>query len=306
MPLPYGPIMRGLSVSWCYDRVQEGLSSLQNPFQALVFAPGARVVGREKLDKRSVTLSQSPTAVLHVTGVALSNALTCGAPEVIYKSGDENITIVHPVPPGGTEDVRIESSPRHSGNNKYALEITQTGIIGNETTPGAYTLKKTPWTGSEWGVQTTVSSGNIPLSGMIEIGNGSMFEFLTQGSDVVEGDSYSWETEAYRVTNRTVRDAAVTIKATINAQTEEEAAGEGGYLDQLMLMFHRKEIAAELYSDRYETVTEEMTSMSVTTEVEGETVTYMIPIVIKYTGKVFIADVSPLLTRFVLDEPEMP
>jgi hypothetical protein len=286
--------------------VEEGLSSLQNPFQALVFATGSRIVGREMLDRRSVALSQSPTAVLHVTGVTLSNALTYGTPEVIYKSGDEEITIVHPVPPGGTEDVQIESSPRHSGNNKYELEITQTGVIGNETTPGAYILNKTPWTGSEWGAQSAVSSGNIPLSGIIDIENGSMFEFLTQGSDVVEGDTYSWETEAYRVTNRTIRDATVTITAAISAQTEEEAVGEGGYLDQLMLMFHRKEIAAELYNDHYETVTEELTSMNVTPETEGEATVYKISVVIKYTGKVFIAEVSPLFTRVVLDEPEIP
>ena len=304
--------MRGLAVSWCYDRVEEGLVALENPSQALVFAQGSRVVGRERLDPRSVTLSQGPTAVLHVGQVALYNAQGYGGPEVIYKSGKGNIVIYHPVPPGGTEEVDIinpqdpEKPAYHSGNNSYVLEITTSGIIGNQTTPGEYELRRTPWTGSDWGTEEVVSSGSIPTTGIIDVGNGTAFKFLTQESEVVAGDTYSWETEAYRVTNQRIRDATVPITAEIQAVNEEEVIGLGGYLDQLMLMFAKKHLAAELYDGHYEEVTEEMTGMSVTSYIENDQTLYQIDLVVSYAGKVFMAEVSPLITRMEYDEPDIP
>lgn len=296
MSLPYGPIMRGLAVSWCYDRVEEGLTALQNPFQAMVFAQGSRVIGRERLDPRVATLSQGPTAVLHVGGVVLLNATGYGGPEVIYRNGDGSI--VHTGT--GTEEVSLTGT--HSGNNRYVLEITSSGTVGSG---GAYELRKNPWTGSEWGEEEVVSSGSIPSDGKIEVGNGSTFVF-TVGENVVQGDTYFWETEAYRVTNQQIRNAEVLINAHIYAQTEEEVIGSGGYLDQLMLMFHRKTLAAELYDGHYETVTEEMTGMSVAPEIDGEQTTYRITVSLHYEGKVFMAEVSPLITRMEYDEPEIP
>ena len=295
MSLPYGPIMRGLQVSWCYDRVEEGLAALENPFQAMVFAQGSRVVGRERLDPRSVTLSQGPTALLHVSSITLSNARGYGGPEVIYCNGNDAITHT------GTGTEQVEITGTHSGNNRYALEITESGTVG---TDGSYELRKTPWTGSDWGTEEVVSSGSIPADGKIEVGTGSVFEF-TLNENVVQGDTYSWETEAYRVTNQQIRNATVPISAYIYAQTEEEVIGSGGYLDQLMLMFARKKLAAELYDGHYEEVTEEMNGMSVTPEVEGELTTYRITLSLQYTGKVFMAEVSPLVTIFEYDEPEI-
>ena len=295
MSLPYGPIMRGLRVSWCYDRVEEGLTALENPFQAMVFAQGSRVIGRERLDPRVATLSQGPTALLHVGGVTLLNAQGYGGPEVIYRNGADGI--VHTGT--GTEEVSLTGT--HSGNNRYVLEITESGTVG---TDGSYELRKTPWTGSDWGTEVPVSSGSIPADGKIEVGNGSVFEF-TLNENVVLGDTYSWETEAYRVTNQQIRNATVLITAYIYAQTEEEVIGSGGYLDQLMLMFHRKTLAAELYDGHCEEVVEEMTQMSVTPEIEGEQTTYRITLSLHYSGKVFMAEVSPLVTRFEYDEPEI-
>jgi len=295
MSLPYGPIMRGLRVSWCYDRVEEGLTALENPFQAMVFAQGSRVIGRERLDPRVATLSQGPTALLHVSSITLSNARGYGGPEVIYRNGSDGITHTGT----GTEEVSLTGT--HSGNNRYVLEITESGTVG---TDGSYELRKTPWTGSDWGTEVPVSSGSIPADGKIEVGNGSVFEF-TLNENVVQGDTYSWETEAYRVTNQQIRNATVLITAYIYAQTEEEVIGSGGYLDQLMLMFHRKTLAAELYDGHCEEVTEEMNGMSVTPEIEGEQTTYRITLSLQYTGKVFMAEVSPLVTRFEYDEPEI-
>ncbi len=296
MSLPYGPIMRGLRVSWCYDRVEEGLTALENPFQAMVFAQGSRVIGRERLDPRVATLSQGPTALLHVSSITLSNARGYGGPEVIYCNGNDAITHTGT----GTEEVSLTGT--HSGNNRYVLEITESGTVG---TDGSYELRKMPWTGSDWGTEVPVSSGSIPTTGIIDVENGTAFKFLTQGSEVVAGDTYSWETEAYRVTNQQIRDATVLITAYIYAQTEEEVIGSGGYLDQLMLLFHRKKLAAELYDGHCEEVTEEMNGMSVTPEIEGEQTTYRITVSLRYSGKVFMAEVSPLVTRFEHDEPEI-
>lgn len=293
--LPYGPIMRGLRVSWCYDRVEEGLTALENPSQAMVFAQGSRVVGRERLDPRAVTLSQGPTAVLHVGQVTLSNAVGYGGPELLYRVG----TIVHTGTGMGEDKVSLEGA--HSGNNSYVLEITESGQVG---TGGSYELRKTPWTGSDWGEEEVVSSGAIPADGKISVGNGSTFVF-TVGENVIQGDTYSWEAEAYRVTNQRIRDVTVPIDAEIEAATEEEVIASGGYLDQLMLMFARKKLAAELYDDHYEEVTEEMTGMSVTPEIEGEQTTYRVTVSLCYTGKVFMAEVSPLITRFEYEEPDI-
>ncbi len=293
MSLPYGPIMRGLAVSWCYDRMEEGLTALKNPSQALVFAAGTRVIGRELLDSRAVSLAQGPTAVLRVGNVRLSNALGYGGPELIYKRG----SITH----SGTGTTEVALKGSHAGNNKYVLEITASGTVG---TDGSYSLKKQAWSGSEWEAETEVSAGVIPTSGKIEIGNGSTFEF-TVGQSVVDDDTYSWEAEAYRVLNQQIRDADVPISADITANTEDEAIGEGGYLDQLMLMFARKRLLAELYDDHYEEVTEEMTSMSVTPEVNGSTTSYRITVNVRYTGKVFMAEVSPLINRTLYDNPEI-
>jgi len=296
MSLPYGPIMRGLAVSWCYDRVEEGLTALENPYQAMVFAQGSRVVGRERLDPRVATLSQGPTAVLHVGGVVLLNATGYGGPEVIYRNGDGSI--VHTGT--GTEEVSLTGT--HSGNNRYVLEITSSGTVGSG---GGYELRKNPWTGSEWGEEEVVSSGSIPSDGKIEVGNGSTFVF-TVGENVVQGDTYFWETEAYRVTNQQIRNATVPITAEIETVNEEEIIGSGGYLDQLMLMFAKKHLAAELYDGHYEEVTEEMNGMSVTSYIENEQTLYRIDLTVHYTGKVFMAEVSPLITRMEYDEPEIP
>lgn len=295
MSLPYGPLMRGLAVSWCYDRVEEGMSVLENPSQALVFAAGSRVIGRERLDKRSVVLSQGPTAVLHVGNIVLANARGYGGPEIIFRNGSDAITHTGT----GTEQVSITGS--HSGNNSYILEITASGTVG---TDGAYQLRKKPWTGSDWGTEVEVSSGSIPSDGKVDVENGTTFEF-TVGQSVVDDDTYAWETEAYRVTNQRVRNATVPISAYIYAQNEEEVIGTGGYLDQLMLMFARKRLAAELYDDHYEEVTEEMTGMTVTPEVDGEQTIYRVTVSVRYTGKVFMAQVSPLVTRIVNQDPEI-
>lgn len=288
--------MRGLAVSWCYDRVEEGLTALQNPYQAMVFAQGSRVIGRERLDPRVATLSQGPTAVLHVGSVKLYNATGYGGPEVIYRNGDGSI--VHTGT--GTEEVSLTGT--HSGNNRYVLEITSSGTVGSG---GAYELRKNPWTGSEWGEEEVVSSGSIPSDGKIEVGNGSVFEF-TLNENVVQGDTYSWEAEAYRVTNQQIRNATVPITAEIETVNEEEIIGSGGYLDQLMLMFAKKHLAAELYDGHYEEVTEEMNGMSVTSYIENEQTLYRIDLTVHYSGKVFMAEVSPLITRMEYDEPEIP
>lgn len=295
MSLPYGPIMRGLAVSWCYDRVEEGLTALQNPSQALVFAQGSRVVGRERLDPRAVTLSQGPTAVLHVSSIALANAKGYGGPEVIYRNGSDGITHIGT----GTEQVAITGT--HSGNNSYVLEITASGTVG---TSGSYELRKTPWTGSDWGTEEVVSSGSIPADGKIDVENGSTFSF-TLDEEVVAGDTYAWEAEAYRVTNQQIRNATVPITAEIETVNEEEIIGSGGYLDQLMLMFAKKHLAVELYDGHFEEVTEEMNGMSVTSYIENEQTLYRIDLVVSYSGKVFIASVSPLITRTVHEDPEI-
>ncbi|MBD3285802.1 hypothetical protein GF359_05010 [candidate division WOR-3 bacterium] len=293
MSLPYGPLMRGLAVSWCYDRIEEGLSSLQNPSQAMVFTQGSRVIGRERLDPRAVLMSQGPTAVLHVGSIILSNAAGYGGRELIYDKG----TIVHTGT--GTEEVSLTGS--HAGNNRFVIEITASGTVG---TDGQYQLRKTPWTGSDWGTEAEVSSGEILVDGKIAVSNGFIFCFEV-GQSVVAGDTYSWETAAYRVLNRRIRDAVIPVTVEIEVQTEDEAVGEGGYVDQLMLMFAHKRLTAELYDGHYEEVKEEMTSMSVTPVDQGEQRIYRIDLVIKYTGKVFMADVSPLITLTEYEDPEI-
>jgi|GEM_PF-2046033 len=293
MSLPYGPIMRGLAVSWCYDRVEQGLSNLENPSLAKVFAVGSRVIGREKRDPRTALLSQGPTAVLHVGSITLANATGYCGREVLYDKG----TIIHTGT--GTESVSLTGN--HAGNNRFVLEITSTGTVG---TDGQYLLLKIPWTGSEWGTETEVSSGDIPADGRIACSNGTHFEIET-GQTVVDDDTYSWETAAYRVLNQQIRDAVIPVTAEITAQTEDEAVGEGGYMDQLMLMFAHKRLSAELYDDHFEDVSEEMTSMSVTPVIENQQTVYRIDIVIKYKGRVFMADVSPLITLTQYEEPEV-
>lgn len=285
--------MRGIAVSWCYDRIEQGLSTLENPSEAMVFAAGSRVIGREKLDPRVALLSQGPTAVLHVGSIKLSNAAGYCGPEVLYDKG----TIVHEGT--GTESVSLTGN--HAGNNKFVVEITASGTVG---TDGQYQLLSTPWTGSEWGEEVEVSSGDIPADGKIEVSNGTTFCFEV-GQSVVLGDTYSWETSAYRVLNQQIRDAVIPVTAEIEAQNEEEAVGEGGYMDQLMLMFAHKRLSAELYDGHYEEVIEEMTSMSVTPVEQGEQTIYRIDLVIKYKGKVFMAEVSPLITLTQQQEPEI-
>jgi len=289
MALPYGPIMRGLRVSWCFERVEEGLSALENPSEAKVFAARTRVVARERLDPRSSPLSQGPTATLHVGEIVLANARGYGGREILYSRG----IITHTGT--GTSEVSLEGP--HSGNNRYGIVITGSGTVGAD---GEYELAKTPWTGSEWGTPETVSEGGIPVTGRIAVGNGSTFVFQL-GEGVVDGDEYTWETEAYRIANAQVRDAIVPVTAAIEAANEEEVVGDGGYLDQLMLMFARKRLSEELYTDHYEEVTEEMSEMTVT---PSET-TCRLDVTLKYRGKVFMADVSPLVTLVSYDEPEI-
>ncbi len=293
MALPYAPIMRGLSISWCYGKVEEGLESLTNPSGALILARNTRVLARESLDKRAVTLSQGPTAVINVGQIKMGNTSTYGEPEIIYKFG----TITHT----GTGTALATLSGRHSGNNTFLLTITESGEVG---TSGSYTLTKTPWTGSGWGIPAVVSSGAIPLDGKIAVGDGSTIS-LTVGGSVVENDTYAWETESYRVTNRQIREAWANFTVSIYAENEEEVIGEGGYLDQLMLMFSHKRFAEELYTDHSEEVTEELNTMTFTKEVAGETTTYRIGLSLVYQGKVFLAEVSPLITLVTTEDPEI-
>jgi hypothetical protein len=233
--------------------------------------------------------------VLHAEGITLTNARGYGGPEVIYRNGSDDITHT------GTGTTEVDITGSHSGNNHYTLEITDGGVVG---TDGSYQLRCKPWTGSDWGTEVEVSSGTIPTDGKIDIENGTTFEF-TVGQSVVLGDTYEWEAEAYRVTNQRVRDAKVPINAKIYADTEDEVIGLGGYLDQLMLMFARKQLSAELYDEHYIEITEEMTGLSVATEADGEDTVYCITVKLLYAGKVFMAQVSPLITIVAQDDPEL-
>jgi len=227
MSLPYGITIKGFTPSWVYEHIRAEIVKLKNVF-GIASLEGREefFIGLEELDLRCFAALHLPTAVISIVDIAPGNSMLKGASKNIYEPG----TITHEGE--GTEDVELSGA--HRGNNRYVLEITESGTIG---TDGSYELRKTPWTGSDWGTEVVVSSGSIPASGKIEVGNGSIFEFTLNGN-VVLGDTYSWETEAYKVSH--VQGRAVTLNAKIEFyffKPLEQIWKDYNPLDQMLLFF---------------------------------------------------------------------
>lgn len=125
-------------------------------------------------------------------------------------------------------------SGAHNGNNRFIVEITASGEVG---LGGSYSLTRTPWTGSAWGTEVVVSTGAIPASGEILVGNGQVFK-LPVRENVVDGDTYTWETQAYMVSNVKGRTAVLNPRIDIYFASKQELSWDDhNVLDQLILFF---------------------------------------------------------------------
>ena len=146
MSLPYGPIKRGLTISWIAGHIRTELAKLANIKGAYPLKGNPRLVGLHIVDPRIVSRVNEPIARITFGRADMTNSPIRGVPEVIFEKG----TITHVGE--GTGVVSLEGS--HQGNNRYVCEITASGTVG---TSGSYELRKTPWTGTDWGEEEAVA-----------------------------------------------------------------------------------------------------------------------------------------------------
>lgn len=298
MALPYGPVLRGMTPSWIYTRIRSVLQTkFKNPEGALVFAADPRSIGFEKIDPRVIARESRPFASITLEpGAVIRNSPRGGISETIYNTG----TIDHT----GT-GCEASLSGAHQGNNQFRLLITASGTVG---TDGEYTLYTTPWTGSAWGTEVEVSEGAIPVTGLVACGNGQTIT-LTIGENVVEGDTYTWETEAYGVANALGREVQHTARVHIFTVFPDEAALADGYLDQLYLLFTERWFSVPVFTGYSVLVEEEVVRLSHIRHFEEREdgdlaeIGLEIRLEIVYRGAeagkqpvVFTAQVSPLVT----------
>lgn len=253
MALPYEyPILRGLTCQWVYERCKSQLEKFLNVYGKATLKDRKLAIGFEKIDPRvGATLGVPVARITFEQGIQLGNSLLPGISERVYLPG----TIAHE----GT-GAQATLSGAHNGNNRFVVEITASGEVGVD---GSYSLTKTPWTGSAWGTQAPVSSGAIPASGEISAGNGQAFE-LPVGENVVEGDTYTWETQAYMVSNVKGRTAVLNPKIDIYfASNQELSWDDHNALDQLILFFPDHEIWLYPYGENYLPVQQEFQSIKI-------------------------------------------
>lgn len=116
----------------------------------------------------------------------------------------------------------------HRGNNSYIIEIVTGGPLGT----AEYRI-------STDGGETWTDPATVPVSGAIEIGDGTVFQFGPEG-DLVQGDTYSWETksllELTYQTDEVVIDLAIDVY-TANAKELLGDAAFDGYLKQIRTFF---------------------------------------------------------------------
>lgn len=250
MSLPYGPVVRGFTPSWIYEHVRDALvANLKNVYGVKHFeGREAYFIGYEELPPEVAESPNLPTARISLSpGIQIGNSLRAGIPEIFFSGG----TVVHT----GT-GAEPSLSGTHAGNNRFVLEITASGVVG---TDGSYELRRSIWDGSTWSAEEVVSSGMIPADGKIACGNGQTLNF-TAGQDVIQGDTYSWETEAYRVSNVLGRTAVARARIDVVFWNVKEITwAPNNPLDQFMCLFNKRNWKVEAFTGRYVEVEEELT-----------------------------------------------
>lgn len=251
MALPYEyPILRGLTAQWVYEHCKNQVEKFQNVYGKTTLKDRKLAIGFERIDPRvGATLGVPVARITFEPGIQLGNSLISGLSERIYMPG----TITHE----GT-GAQASLSGAHNGNNRFIVEITASGEVG---LGGSYSLTRTPWTGSAWGTEVVVSTGAIPASGEILVGNGQVFK-LPVGENVVDGDTYTWETQAYMVSNVKGRTAVLNPRIDIYFASKQELSWDDhNVLDQLILFFLDQEIWLYPYGENYLPVQQEFLSI---------------------------------------------
>lgn len=251
MALPYEyPVLRGLTTQWVYEHCKSQLEKLLNVYGKTTLKDRKLAIGFEKVDPRNgATLGVPVARITFEPGIQLGSSTISGLSETIYLPG----TIEHE---GSGAEASLSGS--HEGNNRFTVEITESGEVGVD---GAYSLTRTPWTGSEWGTEVPVSSGAIPTSGEISAGNGQLFT-LPLGGSVMDGDTYTWETQAYGVSNVKGRTAVLNPRVDIYFASKQELTWDANNaLDQLLLFFYDPWVRLYPYGGNFLDVQQELLSI---------------------------------------------
>ncbi len=304
MSLPYGTNVLGFTPSWCYEHIRDQLADFKNTY-GIESLKGREdfFIGYEELDPRVFETPHLPAAVIQITDCTFGESPRRGADKTIYDSG----TIAHV----GTGTGNVTLSGQHRGNARFILEITETG----------YELRQTPWTGSDWGTEEIVSSGAIPDPREIPCGNGQTF--VVGSGDTVVGDTYSWETQAYRVSHILGRTMTLAAKIEIYFwKPVEQTWAAHNPLDQMFLWFNNKGWRIPVLGGDSVDVEEELVGLRAfqkTFEVaQGEGVetsihrAHAIELRLRYRGPeagrdptIFIAEVQSLMQP-AIDEVKIP
>ena len=128
----------------------------------------------------------------------------------------------------GSSQASYDLSGTHRGNNSFVLEIVASGALG----VAEYHLSKDG--GESFGEVHTV-----PPDGQVAIGDGTIFTFGEEG-DLVDGDSYFWQTISMMELNYQTDEMTVQIVIELYTANEVELLGDDeftGYLDQLKSFF---------------------------------------------------------------------
>ncbi len=251
MALPYGYNTRGFTPQWCYSHIKDVISTLKNVFGVEHFMGREEFfIGYEELDPRALEVLHLPTAVIRCTGFTPGNSLRQSPSETFYFPGE----IAH----SGSGTATAALTGKHKGNNRFRLVITESGTVGMD---GGYELFKTEWTGSAWGTETSVASGAVPVDGRIFVGNGQIL-CLETGKTVVLGDTYSWETQAYKVSSILGRN--VTARFTVDLylwKPMEIIFSPHNLLNQALLLFNYRSWFVESFAGHGVEIEEALTNV---------------------------------------------
>lgn len=270
-------------IGFLYSHVTSELKKLTNSQGIKLFEKEPQLVFREAVAEAAVTRTDWPLAVIKFAGWTGRKAPRAEGTEDLYEVSDITHTGT------GTSDVSLEG--KHVGTNSYILEIT--------AGPN-YSLKRRVWDGENWGTEEEISSGAIPGDGRIPVGDGTTFVFADP-EGVVVGDTYTWQTKAYRRYSRRLREVDVKLSVEIYLiERAENFTGEDQYLDQIEEFFSEPEItdgkqiiAQDLFSLNLESLTEE----------ERFVVAFRVSFDVSYTGGVYKETTAPLVKKLDMEEP---
>lgn len=266
-------------IEFCFSTIEYYLKQVENSDKQKVFAQSRRLV-REKPDFDFIRASVTAKNPYCLNTISDYQEQRFGYLFDTYP--DYRITdIVHQ----GTGSEKFLLEGKHQGNNAYILKISTAGTVGPDTT-AAYQLKINK--------EEYTDPLTVPADGIIPIEDNLSFNFEI-GEDLVEDDTYSFETVALQIKVYKEKEITLKILTEIWSKSKQELFATGGYFDQL----------SKLVIERYITDGVQVINVSpssarwVQSEFEAENELVRGALETVYQGALYTKKYDALITKFL-------